>query len=218
MSESPRPTAPAAASDPRTSDDPRVARTLHALEEAAVDVLRADGWPALTAARVCRTAGVARSTFYEHYDAPWEPVFAWLLRRFFESFPEYAGDPPRLDPRSLLASKRPLSYPVFAHVEENMDVYRRVLCEPAGAAVARRFETAVAETSRAQHAALRELSTVDVDAELTAAYLAGAAVASARVWIASDPRPSATEMAYWFSQMAAPGLLEVMGLEDLLGW
>lgn len=33
----------------------------------------------------------------------------------------------------------------------------------------------------------------------------------------ADPRPSATEMAYWFSQMAAPGLLEVMGLEELLG-
>ena len=207
---------PHALADRRAPDDPRVARTLRALEKTAVDVLRADGWPALTTARLCRTAGVARSTFYEHYKAPSEPVFAWLLRRFFESFPEYAGAPPRLDPRSLLASKRPLSYPVFAHVEENMDVYRRVLGEPAGAAVARRFEAAVADVSRAQHAALRELSSVEVDAELTAAYLAGAAVASARVWIASDPRPSATEMAYWFSRMAAPGLLEVMGLEELL--
>lgn len=204
-------------SDPRTPIDPRVARTLRTLEETAVDVLRTDGWPALTTARLCRDAGVARSTFYEHYDAPWEPVFAWLLRRFFETFPEYADDPPPLDPRSLLAGKRPLSYPVFAHVEEHLDVYRRVLGEPAGAPVARRFEAAIAEVSRAQHAALRELSSVKVEAELTAAYLAGAAVASARVWIASHPRPSATEMAYWFSRMAAPGLLEVMGLEELLG-
>ena len=77
-------------------------------------------------------------------------------------------------------------------------------------------KSAVAEVSRRQHAALRQLSTVGVDEELTAAFLAGAAVASARVWVLREDRQSAVSPAYCFSQMAAPGLLGIMGLEELL--
>lgn len=45
---------------------------------------------------------------------------------------------------------------------------------------------------------------------------AAAAVASARVWVLRENRQSAVSLAYWFSQMAAPGLLGIMGLGELL--
>jgi hypothetical protein len=105
-----------------------------------------------------------------------------------------------LEPSTLLASGRPLSYPIFAHVEANIDFYRRAFEDPRGAPLVRAFESAVAEVSRRQHAA----------------FLAGAAVASARVWVLRGDRQSAVSLAYWFSQMAAPGLLGIMGLEELL--
>lgn len=202
--------------DTRQMSDPRVHRTIRAIEEASLELLETEGWDALTAARLCRAAGVARSTFYLHYESTWEPVFTALRRRFYERFPEYGTDPPALDPESLLASGRPLSYPVFAHIEEHVELYRLILGSPDGAQVARRLEDSIAEISRAQHAALRELSSETIDADLTAAYLAGAAVASARMWIFSEPRRPASAMAYWFSRMAAPGLLEIMGLRHLL--
>ena len=128
------------------SADPRVRRTILAIEEAALALLEAEGWDELTAARLCRDAGVARSTFYLHYEST--------------SIPN--------------------------------------------------------RSSRAQHDALRKLSRETIDAELTAAYLAGATIGSSRAWVFSEPREPAIAMAYWFSRMAAPGLLDVMGLRDLL--
>jgi AcrR family transcriptional regulator len=199
-----------------SNEDPRAVRTRQAIGQAAAALLSTDGWEALTVAQLCKRAQVARSTFYEHYREPWEPVFALLVARFYEQFPEYGGEELLLDPTTLLASGRPLSYPIFAHVEANIDLYRRAFEDPRGAPLVRAFESAVAEVSRRQHAALRRLSSARVDEELTAAFLAGAAVASARVWVLREHRQSAVSLAYWFSQIAAPGLLGIMGLGELL--
>ena len=196
--------------------DPRRTRTRQAIERAAAKVLLETGWPGLTVAQLCGRAQVARSTFYEHYREPWEPVFALLVERFYEQFPEYRREDSILDPSTLLASGRPLSYPIFAHVEANVDLYRRAFEDPRGAPLVRAFESAVADVSRRQHAALRQLSSAEVDEELTASFLAGAAVASARTWVLRDDRQTALSLAYWFSSMAAPGLLGIMGLTDLL--
>ena len=38
---------------------------------------------ALTVAQLCKRAQVARSTFYEHYREPWEPVYGLLVERFY---------------------------------------------------------------------------------------------------------------------------------------
>lgn len=202
---------------PRSGADPRAERTRGVIQQAATGLLSAEGWSRLTVAELCTRAEVARSTFYEHYREPWEPVFEVLVERFYEEFPEYRGDQSILDPATLLAAGRPLSYPIFAHVEANIDLYRRAFEDPRGAPLVRAFEGAVAEVSRKQHAALRQLSVADVDEELTASFLAGAAVASARTWVLRENRQSAVSMSYWFSQMAAPGLLELMGLSELLG-
>ncbi|MFW5729678.1 MAG: TetR/AcrR family transcriptional regulator [Spirochaetota bacterium] len=196
--------------------DPRIQRTMEAIRAAAMALLRDEGVGALSTVRVCREAQVARSTFYEHYRAPWEPAFEALQRSFFERFPEYREEASLLDPQSLLASGKPLSFPMFAHIEEHVDLYRRIFETEAGASLVRALERAVQTVSRKQHAALRQLSSVEIDAERTAAYLAGALVATARHWVSSEPRESATQLSYWFSRMAAPGLLQIMGLEALL--
>ena len=60
------------------------------------------------------------------------------------------------------------------------------------------------------------MSSAELDEELTASFLAGAAVASARTWVLRENRQSAVSLAYWFSRMAAPGLLGIMGLDELL--
>jgi len=52
--------------------------------------------------------------------------------------------------------------------------------------------------------------------QLITQHLAGALLASARSWILQGKTQSAGEMAYWFSAMAAPGLYQLMGLDDLL--
>ncbi|TVQ26776.1 MAG: hypothetical protein EA383_04475 [Spirochaetaceae bacterium] len=74
----------------------------------------------------------------------------------------------------------------------------------------------IADVSQHYHGALRALSAEPIEPELVAGYLAGALVEVSGRWITSKPRRSAAAMAYWFSQMAAPGLLETMGLSSLL--
>ncbi len=49
------------------SVDPRVARTRATLKQALMELLRRKDWNAITAASLCRYAGIARSSFYEHY-------------------------------------------------------------------------------------------------------------------------------------------------------
>lgn len=98
--------------------DPRKRRTIAAIKQSAFDLLQNGGPEALTVSRLCSEAEVARSTFYEHFRLPWEPAFLSLQDRFFSRFPEYAGDDLLLDPETLLAAGKPLSYPVFGHVEE----------------------------------------------------------------------------------------------------
>lgn len=202
--------------------DPRSERSRAALRKAALDLVTSHGLAALTASALCAAAGVARSTLYEHYESPSEPLADALLELFALEHPgalaeEGSQGRAALDPQSLLASGRPLSYPLFAHLERHAEVYTKIFrAGAAGAALVDRLMKATAESSRALHAPLRERSAVAIDEELVASYLAGALVSTAGVWLSREKRPSATEMAYWFSRMAAPGLLEVMGLGAIL--
>lgn len=50
-------------------DDVRVARTRQAVGQAALDILTAEGWEALSHAHVAKTAGFSRTTLYTHWPA-----------------------------------------------------------------------------------------------------------------------------------------------------
>lgn len=64
------------------SDDPRAARTRAAMKQALMHLLQQGDWGEVTVAGICRRAGVARSSFYEHYNAKadlLEEIFADLM-------------------------------------------------------------------------------------------------------------------------------------------
>lgn len=119
-----------------------------------------------------------------------------------------------MDPDSLLAGGKPLSYPFFAHVEAHERLYAMALLDPRGAGLKSAIEARAASLSEALHAPLRKASSSFPEPGYTAAYLAGAMVASAAWWLGQKPRESAAAMAYRFSAMAAPGLLALMGLDE----
>ncbi|AHC16673.1 hypothetical protein L21SP2_3335 [Salinispira pacifica] len=122
-----------------------------------------------------------------------------------------------LDPDSLLLNKRPLSYYFFAHIEENLPLYRPLFTDPRGAVVLEAVRAATESMSYQLHQPLRKRagSPWDEDrAGLTAAYLSGALLASARNWVLRGCPENSRVIAYWFSAMAAPGLLELMGISQ----
>jgi AcrR family transcriptional regulator len=196
--------------------DRRTRRTLRALTESSLEILRNEGWDGMTVSRLCEAAGIGRSTFYLHFRTPSEAV-SWALRsRYLEEFPEIITDASALEPETLLARGKPLSYPIFAHIARYRDIYERIFTDDRGSGVLRRLQGDAEEISRAQHESLRRISPTPPEAGLTAAYIGGALIFSARWWITSGSESSPLEMAYWFSRMAAPGLLEIMGLSHIV--
>ncbi len=199
------------------SRDRRIERTKRSLRDAAIAVLLKGGWDALLVQNVSDHANVGRSTFYLHYREAWEPLYEALREDYRKEFPGVIGGESALEPATLLTEGRPLSYPLFAHVEKHEKTYRLVFADPRGAPVEFLLRRDVAQISKTQHASLRDLAPDSVDPDLVAQYLAGAAVSTAGWWICRDERDSAVAMAYWFSNMVVPGLFRAMGLEELLG-
>jgi AcrR family transcriptional regulator len=187
--------------------DKRTARVVRALAESALRLLEQTGWDGLTVSRICDEADVARSTFYLHFRSPEEVIYEGLRTAYVAEFPE-------ID--SLLVRGKPLSYPFFAHLATHKSIYRTIFSDDRGAIVVMRIQQDAAAASKAQHAGLREMSDHHPDPDLTASYIAGALTASGAHWILTNTEKSALEMAYWFSSMVAPGLLDLMGLSTIV--
>lgn len=52
---------------PKMSDDPRAERTRMALKQALMQLLQRSDWGEITIVGICNRAGIARSSFYEHF-------------------------------------------------------------------------------------------------------------------------------------------------------
>ena len=190
-----------------------VSRTGERLRRAAWTAFGEQGWAGLDVARVCRRAGLARSTFYAHYEVVEHALAEELLTRY-RAEQLHGPEHVELDPTTLLRGGRPLSYPFWVHLDEHRRVYRQLVASPRGAVVLDAVAEVVAVESRRLHAPLRETASQPVDADLVAGTLAGALLGAARWWLREEPEaaPSPQQMSYRFSAMVAPGVLGVMGL------
>lgn len=193
--------------------DPRSKRIRRDILQAVKNMFSARGFDGLSVAEICQKADVSRSAFYAHFRSPGECIGEVLKEAFapMESSLLECG----LDPDSLLLNKRPLSYYFFAHIEDNLSLYRPLFTDPRGASVLETVRIATEAMSYQLHRPLRKNAGVEWDEEragLTAAYLSGALLASARNWVLRGCPEDSRVLAYWFSAMAAPGLLELMGI------
>jgi AcrR family transcriptional regulator len=168
------------------------------------------GFADLSIAEICDRAGIARRTFYHHFADQHELLWATV-----ESvFDRLAEDMARLDADSLLANSKPLTYPIFKHIEDNAPLYRVMLSEDGTVHFILRLMGYLAQLSYEKHAPLRQMARhISVEPTLTAHFLAGAVVNVVIWWLEHDLQPSAEAMAYTFSQLAAPGVLQALGLE-----
>lgn len=191
--------------------DARYLRTERLLTEALLALIREQPYTSLTVEDITTRADVARKTFYAHYTHKDE-----LLWHSLETlFQATAGALPPLDPDTLLLDGKPLTYPLFVHVREYAVFYRDVLTENGSLSFLMRLWDYLAAQSYARHAPLREAARyITVPPHLTAALLAGAVLGAVRWWLQVDELQSTPEqMAYRFSQIAAPGVLGALGLD-----
>ncbi|TAX54640.1 TetR/AcrR family transcriptional regulator [Rhizobium leguminosarum] len=114
------------------SDDPRAVRTRATLKQALMQLLQQGDWSDITASAICRRAGVARSSFYEHFDTK-----ADLLDEIFSDM--LGGIKPSTRPSDPLAT---LDW-LVSHVRAAPDFFAGAMAGKRGDALLPRFRAAL---------------------------------------------------------------------------
>ncbi len=196
-------------SRPIKIDDRRTLRTRAALENALLALLEEKNYEAITIQELCNRADVARKTFYEHYDDKHALMWAYS-ERVYDALRATVAE---IDIDTLLANNKPLTYPIFKHVHEYTSFYRAMLGEHSTSAFVTRLLDYMAQVSYERHAPLRATAPqITLPPEFIAHYLAGAVIGVLCWWLKEGLQTSPESMAYQFSQLAVPGVMEVMGL------
>ncbi|KAA3643179.1 MAG: TetR/AcrR family transcriptional regulator [Chloroflexi bacterium] len=190
--------------------DRRYLRTEQLLIDAMLDLIHQKPFQAITIEDIVTCAGVARKTFYAHHPNKDELLWASLMTKF-EEVVEATSD---VDPYTLLMDNKPLSYPVFMHVSEYQLFYTSILAEQGNETLSWKIGDYMAQQSFLKHEPLRELAPrMTVPPELIASTLSGALLGAIRCWLQTGLRETPEQMAYRFSQLLAPGILQSMGLD-----
>lgn len=191
--------------------DPRQARTRQLLRDTLMTLVAEMPFEAITITDISTRAHIARKTFYAHYtdkDALLLDCIEPLLTALADSITS-------ADAETLLADNKPLSYPAFKHVQEHAPFYRAMLSENGSARFILYLLDFMTHNSYERHQALRQVAPrITVEPMLIAHFLAGALLNSIIWWLKQDCQPSAETMAYTFSQLAAPGVLAVLGFDE----
>jgi AcrR family transcriptional regulator len=192
--------------------DRRYQRTEKRLIEVVLGLIADNAFSDVTVADIAERADIARKTFYAHYDSK-QDLLWHSLETHFQTLEQQTTD---LNADSLLMDNKPLSFPVFKHVAMYAGFYRQMLMDADNADFVVRFREYIAQQSYQKHQPLREAAPfMTVPPELIAQMLAGALIGALRWWLRGDMQDTPEQMAYRFSQIVAPGVLQSMGLDAL---
>lgn len=192
--------------------DRRYLRTEKLLTQAMLTLIAEKPFHAITIDDIVTQADIARKTFYAHYENKRQLLWH-SLETHFHTLEAQMND---LDVDTLLADDKPLSYTTFKHVEQYALFYRHILTQEEGTDFVYQFWDYIAQQSFEKHQPLRDVAPyMTVPPELIAQMLAGALLGALRWWVRTDMTDTAEQMAYRFSQIIAPGVLQSLGLDSL---
>jgi len=161
------------------SEDPRAAHTRSVLQQALMGLLEQGDWGRITVAGICRRAGVARSSFYEHYRTKSDLLDQIFSDLMVSILPTFRQDEP-LGTLNWLVD----------HVAEAPDFFAEAMAGGRGDALLPRFREALilrlSEELSARHTP---------DARLRASYLVGGSMAYLALNNKADSREFVHEMA-----------------------
>lgn len=180
--------------------DPRAARTRRVLVDALIELVVEYGYATLTVRQIAARAGVARTTFYAHFQGKDDLLFNGLRARY-EAL------------RAAVAPGEMNATADWDHVAAHADFYRVMLGPQGSAAFVAHLRTLLADAMR-DHllAPLTAAGTPRLDVDFMAHYLAGAQLGLYQWWLDSGMRAPAAEMAQAGQDLAVKGLLWGAGL------
>ena len=190
--------------------DRRFLRSERLLTGAMLTLISEKPFQEITVEEIVNKADVARKTFYAHFKNKHELLWHSLTTHFQTI--ESQLEP--LNPTTLLASNKPLSYSIFKHVGDYAIFYQSMLQGDGNSHFVFQFLEYVAHQSFMRMAPLRENAPMaTVPPELVADMLSGALLGALRWWLKNGMGDTPEQMAYRFSQIIAPGVLQSMGLD-----
>jgi len=190
--------------------DRRFVRTEKLLVGAMLTLIAKKPFHEILIEDIVNEADIARKTFYAHYKNK-EQLLWHSLETHFQLVESQTSD---LNADTLLMDNKPLSYPIFKHVEAYKLFYRGMLLQPEASAFIFQFWDYLSKASFEKHQPLRDIAPfMTVPPDLMADMLAGALLGTLRWWLRTDMQDTAEQMAYRFSQVVAPGVMESMGLD-----
>ncbi|WP_461471507.1 TetR/AcrR family transcriptional regulator [Microbacterium sp. HJ5] len=170
------------------TDDPRQARTREALGAALSRLLASEPLDAVSVARLCREAGVHRTTFYGHADSVDAFAVAWFTRDLDRlSAVEVTAESPRAVAGEYLAALRSL----LDHVATQRAAFVAMFGSTSRGAFRAALEESLRARARLAIAVLDEYGAPGVPQggrarEEAAAFIAGALVGIVEVWTRAD--------------------------------
>ena len=165
--------------------DARARRSLERLSTAVLELAAVKNPETLSVAEIARTAGVHRSTFYEHSDSPSALLRQVLRGELDEARERFLGG---THDRDWDVAVRETTLAVLVHLEAHRDVYLRSLASPADASL----RSLLSEHFRASIHFLFERGVLNSpvgDPELVARFVADGTVGAVSGWLTrEEPR------------------------------
>lgn len=188
------------------SDDPRVARTLEAIDKAFREMALEDGIDRVAVRALCQRARVNKNTFYRYYGAI-EDLVAEIMAGYSEEWRNrhpFGID----DATSAAASTRELF--LFSAAQD--ELYEAITCDPAWETVQRKLQ----QDASGDHEERVPDGFTPAQWNLYYAYVSQAGLAMYRAWVASGKAIPLQEAADLASEAVAAGaraMLRGMGVK-----
>ena len=180
--------------------DKRITRTRQALRKALTELVVAHGYESVTVQQITARAGVARTTFYLHYQDKEDLLFNGFQGIYDEL-------------KAAVAPTQMNATADWEHVAAHADFYRALLGKQGNPAFVVFLRDMLADVMR-EHV-LRPLlssSPPRLDVDLMAHYLAGAQLGLYIWWLETDMRTPITEIAQAGQDLAVKGLMWGAGI------
>jgi len=165
--------------------DPRIIRTAHACEQAVVELASQRPVSKVTVAELADRAGVTRTTFYNHYSSPLDPLIQVLfadLERAHRLEDERRAE----GGYSAAQMLRLTTADVAAHIERFQALYRHAVRDAADGGVYEALVRHFTEYARAFIARCTHPHLPDKNHQVIAQFVAHGFAGAIKVWLGDD--------------------------------
>jgi AcrR family transcriptional regulator len=189
------------------SEDRRLIRTRHSLEDALMALVTQKNYEAISVQDIVNQANVGRATFYLHYRDK-DDLLLKSLKTMFDELVEHIGPVPK---RATPDDAAPVKL-LIEHVAANRERYRFLVSSASTSSMMRRVRNYIAAHFERRLKMIAP-KPARLPLNIASAYLAGALISLLIWWLEQEKPPAPIEIEGIFRRMALVGAIDALGLD-----